>query len=344
LYELAGTDNLPPITVTRDMVLVDGFHRLEAAKRRGDEKIRVTVQDVTEDEAMALAAKLNISHGKRLTVLELARRMQLLIKKRGWSQGKAAKYFQKTRVWVTHYINIAKNLDTKLVTRVTTLDYGSARELAKLPQNRQGEAYRMARKMAAHDRKQAPTVKLVAKAVKKIQEDTRANGDKVLDFDREKRWLMLSTLWNINVSDERFGFNFPGRIPGQVVLNILYYYAERNDLGGSFRRERHHSGCVHVFGKEMPHLRHRAGTEGHCQARYLHRVSQGGTGLRSDPPRSTLLETEARQIPKREGFLLRGRPRWFQPQDGKAHPRLLQDRGGTGDVHAIVLFLFPGCI
>lgn len=33
----AATDNLPPVTVTRDVVLVDGFHRLEAAKRRGDE-------------------------------------------------------------------------------------------------------------------------------------------------------------------------------------------------------------------------------------------------------------------------------------------------------------------
>ena len=108
-----------------------------------------------------------------------------MLKREGWSQGRAAKYFQKTRVWVNHYINIANKLDTKLVTRVTTLDYGSARELAKLPQSMQGEAYRMARKMAAHDRKQAPTVKLVAKAVKKIQDENSANGDKVLIWTEE---------------------------------------------------------------------------------------------------------------------------------------------------------------
>jgi hypothetical protein len=29
-----GPDNLPPVTVTKEMVLVDSFHRLEAAKRR----------------------------------------------------------------------------------------------------------------------------------------------------------------------------------------------------------------------------------------------------------------------------------------------------------------------
>jgi hypothetical protein len=44
--ELAGTDNLPPVTVTKDMVLVDGFHRLEAAKRRGDEKIQTVIRTV----------------------------------------------------------------------------------------------------------------------------------------------------------------------------------------------------------------------------------------------------------------------------------------------------------
>jgi hypothetical protein len=88
------------------------------------------------------------------------------------------------------------------VTRVTTLDYGSARELAKLPQNMQGAAYRMARKMAAHDRKPSPSSRLVAKAVKKIQDENPANGDKVLDFDQKKRWLMLSTLWDQRVRSE----------------------------------------------------------------------------------------------------------------------------------------------
>ena len=131
--ELAGTDNLPPVTVTRDMVLVDGFHRLEAAKRRGDEKIQVTIQDVTEDEAMAMAGKLNISHGKRLTVLELARRVSFMVKEQGWTQEKAAAYFQKERSWISHHLSIADKLSTSLVTRVTQLDYSSARELAKNP-------------------------------------------------------------------------------------------------------------------------------------------------------------------------------------------------------------------
>ena len=39
------------------------------------------------------------------------------------------------------------------MTRVIKLDYGSARELAKLPQNEQEQAYHLAQKMAEQDRK-----------------------------------------------------------------------------------------------------------------------------------------------------------------------------------------------
>ncbi|MBA4395754.1 MAG: hypothetical protein C0407_19555, partial [Desulfobacca sp.] len=173
---------------------------------------------------MALAAKLNTTHGKRLTVLELATRIKLLVEENGWSQGKAAAYFNKNRTWVNHYIGIANNLNTTLVTRVTPLDYGSARELAKLPQNKQEQAYRMARKMAIHDRKLAPSARLMAKVVKKIREDPPKETDLINEGpdQEEKRWLKLTTCWNFNSCDPRFGFQYPGRIPGQVVLNILY--------------------------------------------------------------------------------------------------------------------------
>ena len=95
-----------------------------------------------------MAAKLNTTHGKRLTVLELAGRIKLLVEEKGWSQQKAAAYFNKDQSWINHYINIAKNLDSTIITRVINLDYASARELAKLPQNKQEQAYHLAQKPA----------------------------------------------------------------------------------------------------------------------------------------------------------------------------------------------------
>jgi len=39
------------------------------------------------------------------------------------------------------------------------------------------------------------------------------------------------TVWNFSNCDERFGVpNFPGRIPGQIVQNVLYYYTNEGDL------------------------------------------------------------------------------------------------------------------
>jgi len=45
-------------------------------------------------------------------------------------------------------LNIAKNLNPTLITRVIKLDYVSAKELAELPQNKKEQAYQLAQKMA----------------------------------------------------------------------------------------------------------------------------------------------------------------------------------------------------
>ena len=228
--ELMNTDNWPAVIVTMKKMLVDGFHRFEAAKRRGDETIEVEIRDISEDEALALAAKLNTTHGKRLTVLELAERIKLLTEEQGWSQRRAARYFNMSQSWINNHIGIAGKLNTTLITGVITLTYRSARELAKLPQQKQAEAYRLARKMALQDRRLSPSSTLVAKAVKKIQNEPDTVADSHGEGDDQERWLKLTTLWNFGSCDTRFGFQYPGRIPGQVVLNTLYYFTDPNDL------------------------------------------------------------------------------------------------------------------
>lgn len=238
IEELKATDHWPALVVNREMLLIDGFHRLEAAKRRGDEEIEVEVRDAEGDESLALAARLNTTHGKRLTVTELAHRIKLLIEEKGWSQEKAGRYFDKDQSWVSHYVNISNNLNTTLMTRVINLDYGSARELAKLPQNKQEKAYELAQKLAEQDRRSSPSSRLVAKAVKKIQQDPSSTTDPTPNGSDPDKWLKLTTFWNFASCDPRFGFTFPGRIPGQIVLNLLHYFTEPGDrvvdpFGGS---------------------------------------------------------------------------------------------------------------
>ncbi|XVV09967.1 ParB N-terminal domain-containing protein [Actinoplanes sp. CA-131856] len=62
-------DRLPPILVHRgSMRVIDGMHRLRAAKLRGDERIEVCFFDGTDQEAFVLAVTANTTHGLPLSL------------------------------------------------------------------------------------------------------------------------------------------------------------------------------------------------------------------------------------------------------------------------------------
>jgi DNA modification methylase len=42
--------------------------------------------------------------------------------------------------------------------------------------------------------------------------------------------LQIYNVWNFPKCDPRYGLNYPRRIPGQIVENILYYYTEPFDI------------------------------------------------------------------------------------------------------------------
>lgn len=68
LIDAAGSSELPPILVQEDGYrVIDGHHRLEAAKLRGDQIIRARFLDCTDSEALVIAMKANGSHGLPLS-------------------------------------------------------------------------------------------------------------------------------------------------------------------------------------------------------------------------------------------------------------------------------------
>jgi ParB-like chromosome segregation protein Spo0J len=61
----------PPIVVHRQtMRVVDGMHRLRAARLRGDQSVEVTFFDGDADEAFVAAVRANIAHGLPLTLAD----------------------------------------------------------------------------------------------------------------------------------------------------------------------------------------------------------------------------------------------------------------------------------
>jgi ParB-like chromosome segregation protein Spo0J len=68
LVGVACSDDLPAILVQeRGLRVIDGLHRLEAAKLRGDGSIKARVLDCTDEVALVLAIKSNTLHGLPLS-------------------------------------------------------------------------------------------------------------------------------------------------------------------------------------------------------------------------------------------------------------------------------------
>lgn len=68
VQSLAAAQDLPPILVhRRTMRVIDGMHRLRAAKLRGDDTIAVTFFDGDDGQAFLLSVDANIKHGLPLS-------------------------------------------------------------------------------------------------------------------------------------------------------------------------------------------------------------------------------------------------------------------------------------
>jgi ParB-like chromosome segregation protein Spo0J len=68
LADAAGSVELPSILVQkRGSRIIDGMHRIEVAKLRGEWHIAARIVDCTDDEALVLAIKSNTLHGLPLT-------------------------------------------------------------------------------------------------------------------------------------------------------------------------------------------------------------------------------------------------------------------------------------
>lgn len=76
--------------------------------------------------------------------------------------------------------------------------------------------------------KKALLVEAIEKGYNKWQVDARIASICPNSMHEEK--VFRSTLWSAKNYDPRFGMIYPGRIPGQYVLSLLYHYTKEKDL------------------------------------------------------------------------------------------------------------------
>ncbi|WBB53247.1 ParB N-terminal domain-containing protein [Verrucosispora sp. WMMD573] len=86
------TDAVPPIVVQRSSLrVVDGMHRLRAARARGDRRVPVVYFDGSDADAFVAAVQLNIAHGLPLSTRDrLTAAERILASHSQWSDRRIA--------------------------------------------------------------------------------------------------------------------------------------------------------------------------------------------------------------------------------------------------------------
>lgn len=205
LQAVLESDQLPPIEINQNNYLIDGFHRLQAHQLSGRETVMAIITQCADRDVLWLATERNSTHGKQLTSPE--------------KKGLAKRFFIDGR-------DIA-DIKVKLAVGKTQLYEWLREEVAKKNQAEETEILDLYLRCYTEE-EISDKVKIPQQTINRIITHYSENGkmgnprpESIQDYN----------LWEFNVADDDFGEDgYPGRMPGQVVENLLWYYTEPFDL------------------------------------------------------------------------------------------------------------------
>jgi len=199
-------DKLPPIILTKDLTLVDGYHRVVAYRieQRTEIEVEEPLLDITGREIFVEAIRRNAFHGKPLTSDE-RRAAAIALCQNGKEPAEVA---------------------TLIGRSVRTVNDWTADIRKEKKQERDTKILELY--LACYTQEEiAEKVGLERSAVSKILDSVK-NG-KIAETHIPES-LRLYNVWNFPKCDSRYGLNYPGRIPGQIIENLLHYYTKPFDL------------------------------------------------------------------------------------------------------------------
>lgn len=204
-YRIA-IDNLPPIEITHENILIDGYHRLIAHRMEGRETINAIVEELDQEDVLWEATKRNASHGLQLNMAEkksLARKFFGLDDK---TQAEIASVLSVTQPTVSNWVkDLKEEQDMERDAKIWQMWLACC-------------TYNEIANVVGYADKTGP--KAAVERLKNIKTNEIQPPDS----------LQVFNLWNFQTCDDSYGMNFPGRIPGQIVENVLYYYTEPFDI------------------------------------------------------------------------------------------------------------------
>lgn len=195
-----------PLVVNSDRTVLSGHRRLRAARELGLTTLPCIIQD-PEDEALAI---VEFNRYRRKTVSELMREAERLLaietelaKDRQRFGAKSGEAKGRTQEKVAQALGIGHDTQLSKLKKVWQAAKANPQIAAKLKEIDAGKA----------------SINSVFKAISpKAKED-------LFGFD-----LQVYSIWSFAQADLTLGMAHPGRIPGQVVQNLVYYYTKPGDL------------------------------------------------------------------------------------------------------------------
>ena len=222
--------------------LLDGRHRLEAARRAGLSDLWVEEKDVADKDLLAAAYHANKAHGVPLSTSERNRLITRLYLESGWTQAQIAELVGLTQQGVAYILAGAKvtgtggldeadkrrKLQDKDLPAIARLLLAGTSQEEVAPQFGVSRSSITMRWGEFRDRVKAAYEDGALK--KDVASGVGLTGDEVdrilceyepepLNFDPQR-----GSLWSGFQIDERFGQRHPGNVPAELVRNILHFY------------------------------------------------------------------------------------------------------------------------
>jgi transcriptional regulator with XRE-family HTH domain len=236
---------------TEATLIIDGIHRWSAFKEKGIKEI-LAIEfknqpiDYQENKTALLleSAKCNTSHGDRLSPNDKKRIARdiassdpecrytelALAEKLGVSQ-------QTVNAWITDIRARQKTNRDSIIIRLSRLGWTQEKiaETTKMTQGRVAQiinntSFGKINNLLAQGR----DMKYIASHYNMelaLAWALRLEGKTDQEKFKELEWgLRTWDQWNFNECDERFGDDWPGRIPAQLVAHTLFYFTKPGDL------------------------------------------------------------------------------------------------------------------
>jgi predicted transcriptional regulator len=241
---LRAGDTFPAIKIDANgSVLLDGYHRWKAHVEIGAETILASTVQLNGMPRKLYAAGCNAIHGDRLTNAEkkdIAREMYAaelatedeIGSELGVSQQTVSSWVsdirgKKTRsrdsiIWWLHQLGWTQ---AEIGEQVGLTQQAAAKTIQQIP-----ELVKVV--ISQHDRGRSLAEIATAEGVdSKLIEALLLNGkDDAERMEALKCGIQPYDVWTFSGCDERFGASYPGRIPGQLLLHVLYFFTKPGDL------------------------------------------------------------------------------------------------------------------